>query len=548
MSKRVAIYARFSTDKQSETSAEDQAALCREWAEREGWHVVDVFADLAMSGATRNRPGLNALLERVGEFDLVLAESIDRLSRDQEDIAAIHKRLRFAGVEMVTLADGDVSELHIGLKGTMAALFLRDLAQKTRRGQIGRVAAGRIPGGLSYGYRKLVRLDARGEPERGLREIDPAEAEVIRGIFTDYLGGTSPREIAMRLNARGIPAPRGGPWRASTIIGHRQRRNGILNNELYAGRIVYNRQRMLRDPLTGKRISRLNPKEEWKTAEVEALRIVDQAAYDRVDERLASRAGIQPVRQRRPKRLLSGLLVCGKCGGPVTIISTERWGCSARKETGACGNGRTITTSVLEQRVLGALREQMLAPDYVKAYVAEYHRARAEGQAAQRAGRARLERRLSDAEARMRRLAAAIADNVMEAADARELIASIRTERDACRAELDSIAAADDVIALHPGAGEIYRRRIEDLSEALKGSDEKREKARAGIRALIDCIVVRPRENGRGVDLELQGRLAELLNMAKGRPHDRTGPADCTVKLVAGARIGLWSTLSVVKC
>ena len=65
---------------------------------------------------------------------MVLAESLDRFSRDQEHIAGFYKQARFAGVQVVTLAEGEVSELHIGLKGTMGALYLKDLADKTRRG------------------------------------------------------------------------------------------------------------------------------------------------------------------------------------------------------------------------------------------------------------------------------------------------------------------------------------------------------------------------------------------------------------------------------
>ena len=99
--------------------------------------VPPAFCGLAEA---RNRPGLNALLERAGEFDVVVAESLDRLSRDQEDIAGLYKRLRFAGVRIVTLSEGEVSELHIGLKGTMGALFLKDLGDTTRRGQVGRAS------------------------------------------------------------------------------------------------------------------------------------------------------------------------------------------------------------------------------------------------------------------------------------------------------------------------------------------------------------------------------------------------------------------------
>ena len=73
----------------------------------------------------------------------MVAEALDRLSRDQEDIAGLYKRLRFAGVQMVTLAEGEISELHVGLKGTMNALFLKDLADKTRRRLRGRVEEGK---------------------------------------------------------------------------------------------------------------------------------------------------------------------------------------------------------------------------------------------------------------------------------------------------------------------------------------------------------------------------------------------------------------------
>jgi DNA invertase Pin-like site-specific DNA recombinase len=71
---------------------------------------------------------------RAGAFDVVVAEALDRLSRDQEEVAALFKHLSFAGVKLVTLAEGEINELRVGLKGTMNALFLKDLAQKVRRG------------------------------------------------------------------------------------------------------------------------------------------------------------------------------------------------------------------------------------------------------------------------------------------------------------------------------------------------------------------------------------------------------------------------------
>ncbi|HWT51470.1 MAG TPA: recombinase family protein [Caulobacter sp.] len=124
---RVALYARYSDDKQSAASIEDQFRVCQIYADRQGWTPAGRYSDAAISGSTVIlRPGVRSLLHdaMAGKFDVVLAEALDRLSRDQEDIAALFKRLRFAGVPIVTLSEGEISELHVGLKGTMNALFL----------------------------------------------------------------------------------------------------------------------------------------------------------------------------------------------------------------------------------------------------------------------------------------------------------------------------------------------------------------------------------------------------------------------------------------
>src|ERR1700733_9148472 len=176
---RVALYARYSSDQQSVASIEDQFRVCRERAEREGWHIVGTYEDAAITGSTLIlRPGVRALLQdaEAGRFDLVLAEALDRVSRDQADVAILYKHLQFARVPLVTLSEGEVSELHVGLKGTMNALFLKDLAKKTHRGIRGRVEAGKIGGGNAYGYRVVKKLDARGQPIRGDREVIEEQA------------------------------------------------------------------------------------------------------------------------------------------------------------------------------------------------------------------------------------------------------------------------------------------------------------------------------------------------------------------------------------
>src|SRR5438067_6606536 len=160
---KVAIYARYSSENQRDASIADQFRICREFAQRQGWLIAAEFSDHAVSGATIMRPGFQAMMREAlqKKVDIVMAEALDRFSRDQEDTAGLFKRLTFAGVNIVTLAEGDITHLHIGLKGTMNALFLKDLAEKTRRGLRGRVELGKSGGGLCYGY-KVTRVAHEG--------------------------------------------------------------------------------------------------------------------------------------------------------------------------------------------------------------------------------------------------------------------------------------------------------------------------------------------------------------------------------------------------
>jgi hypothetical protein len=100
-----------------------------------------------------------------------------------------------------------------------------------------------------------------------------AEAEVVRRIFRDFNSGLSLRTIAHTLNREGSPGPHGSTWGPSTIYGNWRRRTGILNNELYIGRLVWNRQRYEKDPETGKRMARPNDERAWIVREVPALPI-----------------------------------------------------------------------------------------------------------------------------------------------------------------------------------------------------------------------------------------------------------------------------------
>jgi site-specific DNA recombinase len=130
---RAVIYARYSSDNQRDASIADQVRICKEHIAAQGWDLVQIYRDAAISGATTLRPGYQDLLAgaREAKFEVVVAEALDRMSRDQEDVAALFKRLQYAGIRLVTLGEGEIGALHVGLKGTMNALFLKDLATRS---------------------------------------------------------------------------------------------------------------------------------------------------------------------------------------------------------------------------------------------------------------------------------------------------------------------------------------------------------------------------------------------------------------------------------
>ncbi len=105
-----------------------------------------------------------------------------------------------------------------------------------------------------------------------------------------------------------------------------QRGTGLLNNELYAGRLVWNEVRMVKDPDTGKRISRPNPEREWHAANVSDLAIIPRDLFELAQRRKKARRIAHPNEQRRPKHMLSGLLRCGAWGAGMSSNGKDRSG------------------------------------------------------------------------------------------------------------------------------------------------------------------------------------------------------------------------------
>lgn len=521
---KVALYARYSSDNQRDASIADQIRMCRLRAEKEGWSVVEEYTDHSISGSSMiQRPGIQALVMDSARrrFDMVMAEALDRISRDQEDIAGIYKRMRYADVKMFTLSEGEISELHVGLKGTMNALFLKDLADKTRRGLRGRVEDGKSGGGLCYGYDVVKKLDDRGEAVRGDRTINETEAGIVRRIFADYLDGKSSRTIAMALNREGITGPQGSEWGPSTIHGNPKRGTGILNNELYVGKLTWNRLRYIKDPDTGRRVSRLNPESEWVTHDVPELRLVDQEVWDAVKERqnrLAYEPTVETTKnfmndRRRPKHLFAGLIKCGCCGGGYSMISKDLLGCATARNKGTCDNRLNIRRDALEASILNGLRKHLMEPELFREFCAEFTR---------EVNRLRIERG-ADLEGWKRELDRVdkeldkIVDAILQGFPLSKL--KDKSEKlEARKAELtEKLAnAKEPPPLLHPNMASLYAQRIGQLYEHLQ-DENGRTQAAETFRSLVDQVTLVP-DDGE-LAIVLRGDLGAILRFAAGKKN-----------------------------
>lgn len=531
MTHRVALYARYSSDLQNESSVEDQFRTCRRLAAREGWTVIDEVADKATSGALRDRPGLGRLdaLITTRQIDVVVAESLDRLHRDVANLAGLFKRASFHNVRLVTVADGPVrddamGQLHVALRGGMAAMFLSDLSAKTHRGVEGRIRAGRMVGIAPYGYRAVRRLRPDGEPERGLREIDEAEALVVRRIFRAYAEGMSPLRIARLLNADGIPGPAGGAWIEDSIRGRGQRLDGILHSPIYAGRIVWNRRQGLKDPDDGRRVRRNRDPDQFVWQDVPDLRIIDAETWEAVQTRLArNRATVtrQPGSElagywdrRRPRFLLSKKTFCGICGDVLSTVGKDYLACT-RGRNDACTNRHTIRRPILTKYVVDALRERLMRPELADAFAAAYRDAWNEARTDADVQAHSAGTDIADLDRRIGNLVDALADGAPRA--------PIRAKLDALQAQRDTLiqsttTAAAPIPDLPTNLGERYAAALETLLPDIESPDNPAALEHA--RALIDRVTVSPPSDGDDdPTITLEGHLTALLLLAINHPN-----------------------------
>lgn len=506
-----ALYARFSTDLQNDRSIADQFAVCDAYAASNDLIVTHRYEDRAKSSATLfGRDGLLAMIAaaKAGEFRVIVVEALDRISRNPADLHSLFQSLDFVGVSIEEVSRGKADAITVGLSGLVGQLFLAGLKEKTRRGLAGVVRDGRSAGGRAYGYAPVP-----GQP--GELVIVPEEAAIVRRIFEEYATGNSTRDIAARLNADGTASPRGSLWRASIMTGNRARNYGILLNDLYHGERIWNRVHMVRNPDTGKRISRTNPEHEWQRQPAPHLRIVSEPVWQAVQRRLNDNRWNGKGRGKKPKRPLAGLLTCAHCGSTITIRARRASGaiyaaCTGATETHICQHKEAVRLDHIESEILGHLAELLRDPVYLKAYLDTYHaeRRRLAQDASQ--DRNQLERAATKARAAFDRAERLYIDGIADSPEALQRLRELKSARDIADAALVESDEPPKVVAIHPDATRRYLDALTNLAPTLTNASEQgHPQAMSALRELISDVRISRTETGISVDI--YGYLGALL-------------------------------------
>jgi site-specific DNA recombinase len=499
---RAAVYARYSSDLQRETSIDDQVAVARRCAKDQGWSVLKdhLYTDAGISGASiQNRPGVQRLMaaaaQRPKPFDILLVDDSSRISRDIADAIRVMQQLKFLGVRVIYISQGIDSESEqadalVAVHGLIDSMYLKELAKKVKRGLAGQMDRGYSTGARQYGYDKVPVFDPSGATDPDGRPVvigrriqpNEEEATVIRRIFEWAAQGVGTSTIVDRLNREGIPGTGGKRWNKTPVV-------RILGNERYLGRQIWGQQAVEREPSTGRRIMRNRPRHEWKVVERPDLRIISDELWERTQAtRQEVREAVAPKKSlargksgtHHSHHLLTGFTKCAVCGGAISSVSggkgSPRFGCRRSWQEGlsACSNRLTIRIKVAEPQILAKLQAELQAPQalaYItKAVERELKKASAGPKRADQ-----VRKRLDQEQRKLRNLVSALEGG----APALVTILKAIGEREASVAHLEGQLRAEPAKAPQAAVKDLPRwveAQLGDLAALLK-TDPARVKA-----------------------------------------------------------------------
>jgi site-specific DNA recombinase len=525
---RAAIYARFSTDLQNESSIADQVRVCTEYAKRNGMRVVERFEDKGISGAALgNRPGVLRMQEAAlaRRFDVLLVVDLSRLSRSQGDLAKmidrlVHKQIRVVGVQNGYDSTRKGHKLQVGIEAVISESFREMVKERTYAALESRAKEKKPTGGRAYGY------DAAATTASGKVEVNREHAAIVREIFERFADGASYKAIAAELNRRNVPSPgsvwtrterRAGGWMMSAI-------RSMVLNPIYNGTVRWNTSEWVKNPESGKRERRERPQSEWIVYHDERLRIVSDKLWERAQRRTRLNGDSRIKSGGKVKYLLSGLFVCKECGRHFVLVNSNKYGCGSHVGggEGACHVDALFKKEDAEAALLDPIRNDLLDPQRVARMAREMQSYFAERTKTQAARASELPKEIQDITDRLQRLRARLqkGDPDMTADEIQAAIDRADAKRQELLAARPEAKQSAKIISLLPKAAELYRRQI---AAGLDGDAEAAEKARALVRQLFGGrLVVKAKRDG-SVWAEGDLHPVVLLRAATGRRDSGSG-------------------------
>jgi site-specific DNA recombinase len=491
-----AVYVRVSTVRQAEKdlSLPDQIAQCRNYCERQGWDVVDVFCEPGASALDDDRPVFQEMIYKATRtdkpFDYIVIHSLSRFSRDALHSELYVRKLRKAGVELISITQNITPDANGEIFRKLLNVFdehqSRENAKHVHRAMCENARQGFWNGARPpFGYKAEV-TGQRGGKEKKVLVIDEQEAKIVRQIY-EMASGQKGRPlglkaIASHFNERGI-LRRGRKFSKGGI-------HDVLTSPTYFGRHYFNRN--------NNRNQTARPPSEW--IELSVPPIIDETTFNKVQSLLKSRSPLQtPTRVTNGPTLLAGLVRCAHCGAAL-IKNTGKSGayryycCSKKQKEGVTScQGIRIPMDKLDGIVIDELSKRIIQPERLNIMLHDFVRASADQNNSARSRLSELRHQLKEAENGLARLLELIEKGLMHPDDPalKDRLISLKLRRNEA-----GQALADYQKRLSTKEPEITPEKIQRVANILKdklynGSPDLRQ---AYARLLINDVTVSEQE------------------------------------------------------
>jgi site-specific DNA recombinase len=394
--RKAILYARLSRPRNKEESIARQLATCKRWADRHNIEIVAIFYDVRSGKSKWRRSGLESALNKIreGGIDLFIVEEFSRLARSIADGGTIYRLLRFHDVELVSIYQGRANLVNLAQKMAEAEGYVDETNLKNRDARRKKFFDGAYDGPCRYGYRP--QRDADGCEIKGKLEIHPDHRPIVQWIFEAIAAGIKPCSVVKYLNARGVPGPTGQKWTTSYLLGDANS-HGMLYCEKYMGWVTWEKTSSRENPDTGLIEKHLN--EKWFVRRAPHLKIVEREIWERAQRELNRQRRLVTPSQDQPSRkdggrsesLLSGILMCEKCGATMHAASTYHskasgeiinrgYKCSRftsfqhvnRSDVVKCTNSREVNGRLVETAIIDEICSQLDGPVPFRVFTERY--------------------------------------------------------------------------------------------------------------------------------------------------------------------------------